>query len=649
MNYRPEYRHRWTTKSYYTQLRIDPLPPERAEELLRALIGEDPSLEPLQRALIERTGGNPFFLEESLRTLIETGVLTGEPGRLRLTAPAASIQVPETVQAVLAARIDRQQPEDKRLLQTAAVIGKDVPFALLQAIADVPEEALQGAVSRLQAAEFLYEASLFPDLEYTFKHALTHDVAYGSLLQERRKILHGRVVEAIERVYANRLAEHTEHLAYHATRGELWVRAANYLRQAGQKASARSANRDAVAWFDQALEALAHVPQTEATRAQEIDLLVDLRNALLPLAEHDRMLAVVQQAAKLAEALNDERRVSTICSLLAFASLSAGQLNSAVEAGQRGLAIARELDDVALEAPANTYLGYAYTAQGEFQKAKQHLLRNMSILVGTRVRELYGLAAPPGVLSRMQLMMTHAEVGEFEDAFAVEQDSVKLAETIDQPFSTLLIFAAMGCAHAQKGDFGEAIPRCEVAERLTREWGLALMRPRSVSMLGYTYASTGRRDDALPLLEEGMELARRRPLGFGPPVQANWLGEGLLELGRMTDAERVTMHILTLATEAGARRDEAWALRLLGEIHFRSDGTGLAKAEQYFRQCLALSQERGMRPLVAHCHLGLGRVYRRTAREREASAELAYACALYRETAMQFYLQQAEAELEDLR
>src|SRR5262249_8642941 len=197
VNYRPEYQHGWGGKTFYTQLRLDPLPPASAAEVLQALLGDDPGLAPLTRLLIARTEGNPFFLEESVRILVETGVLVGKPGAYRLAQAVPTIQIPATVQAVLAARIDRLPPEDKRLLQTAAVIGTEVPFALLQAIADVPEEGLHRGLAHLQAAEFLYETHLFPERAFTFKHALTHEVAYGGLLQERRHALHARIVAAL--------------------------------------------------------------------------------------------------------------------------------------------------------------------------------------------------------------------------------------------------------------------------------------------------------------------------------------------------------------------------------------------------------------------------------------------------------------------
>ena len=281
VNYRPEYHHGWGSKTYYTQLRLDPLPPARADEVLQALLGDDPSLAPLKHLLITRTEGNPFFLEESVRTLVETSVLVGEPGAYRLAQALPTIQVPATVQAVLAARIDRLPPEEKRLLQTAAVIGTEVPLPLLQAIAELPEDALHRGLAHLQAAEFLYETRLFPEREYTFKHALTHEVAYSSVLLERRRVLHARIVEALEALAGDRRAEQVERLAHHALRGEVWDKALAYGRQAGEKALARSAHREAVGYFEQALSALPHLPETRDTCEQAIDLRLALRSALL--------------------------------------------------------------------------------------------------------------------------------------------------------------------------------------------------------------------------------------------------------------------------------------------------------------------------------------------------------------------------------
>ena len=312
VNYRPEYQHGWGSKTYYAQLRLDPLPPASADAFLQALLGDDPGLEALKPLLIARTAGNPFFLEESVRTLVETGVLVGERGAYRLAQALASIQVPATVQAVLAARIDRLPPEEKHLLQTAAVIGHEVPLPLLHAIADVPEADMQRGLAHLQAAEFLYETQLFPERELMFKHALTHEVAYGSLLQERRRVLHARIVEALEALAAERLSEQVERLAHHAVRGEVWDKAVTYCQQAGARAYDRAAFREAVAAFEQALQALAHLPEDGDTRVLAIDLRLALGGPLTRLGEHGRRLALLGEAETLARALDDRARLGRV-------------------------------------------------------------------------------------------------------------------------------------------------------------------------------------------------------------------------------------------------------------------------------------------------------------------------------------------------
>ena len=345
VNYRPEYQHAWGSKTSYTQLRLDPLPPASADALLQALVGDDPSLAPLTRLLIARTEGNPFFLEESVRTLVETGALVGAPGAYRLAQSLPTIQVPATVQAVLAARIDRLPPEDKRLLQTAAVIGTEVPFPLLQAIGEVPEEALHRGLDHLQAAELLYETRLFPEREYTFKHALTHEVAYGGLLQERRRVLHGRIVEVLEALAAERLAEQVDRLAHHAVRGEVWDKAVTYCQQAGARAYDRAAFREAVAAFEQALQALAHLPEHGDTRVLAIELRLALGGALRALGEYGRCLALLGEAEALARALDDRARLGRVLARMADVLRLMGDFDGAMAAGQQAFELAAALGD----------------------------------------------------------------------------------------------------------------------------------------------------------------------------------------------------------------------------------------------------------------------------------------------------------------
>ena len=648
VNYRPEYQHGWGSKTYYTQLRIDPLPAESADALLQALLGTDAGLGPLKQLLIGRTQGNPFFLEESVRTLIETKGLAGERGAYRLATALPSIQVPATVQAVLAARIDRLPADEKRLLQAAAVIGEEVSFALLQVIADLPEEALRRGLAHLQAAEFLYEASLFPDLEYTFKHGLTYQVAYGSLLQERRRALHGRILEAIERLYPDRLAEQVERLAHHALRGEVWEKALRYLRQAGAKAVARSALREAVACFEQALGALHHLPEDRDTLEQAIDLRVELRQVLYPLGELDRLFDYLHEAETLARALDDQRRLGRVSASMAYYFWAAGDPDRAIESGQRALEIAEALGDFPFRIDANFRLGQAYHSLGDYRRALECFGRNVASLQGELVRKRFGMPGLPSVLSRGWLVRCFAELGEFAEAIAPGEEAVRIAEAVDHPVSLINAYGHSGSLYRRKGEFPKAIPLLERGLGVCQAWHILILFPRIASDLGYAYALGGRVAEALPLLEQAAERDASMRLVADQSIRVAYLSEAYLLAGRMDDAIRFARRALELSRNHKERGHEAWALRLLGEIASRSDPSDVDTAEGHYRQAMAVTGELGMRPLLAHCQLGLGKLYRRTGDRAKAGEHLTAAATMYREMDMGFWLAQAEAELKEL-
>jgi Predicted ATPase len=276
VTYRPEYRHDWTGKSYFSQVRLLPLGGDAAERLLESLIGNDRSLEVLRRELVARTEGTPLFAEEIVRALEEAGALSGRPGHYGLGRSLATFEIPSTIQAVIAARIDRLLPNCKHLLQVASIIGRDVPLTLLKQVAGLPEDALDEALAGLQSAEFLYETRLFPDVEYSFKHALTHEVAYGSVLRDRRRAIHIEIVQTIENLTHDRIDEQVERLAHHAVKGRLWDRAVQYLYRAASKAIQRSAHRQAIAFLSQGIELIPKAsryprPTADRTRLPEGD------------------------------------------------------------------------------------------------------------------------------------------------------------------------------------------------------------------------------------------------------------------------------------------------------------------------------------------------------------------------------------------
>jgi predicted ATPase/class 3 adenylate cyclase len=648
VNYRPEYQHGWGRKTYYTQLRLDPLPPANADELLHALLGDDPSLAPLKPFLIARTEGNPFFLEESVRTLVETGVLVGEPRAHRLVVPLQGMPVPATVQAVLAARIDRLAPEEKWLLQTAAVLGTDVPFTLLRAIADVPEAALHRGLAHLQAAEFLYETRLFPEPEYTFKHALTHEVAYGSLLQERRRGLHARLVEALETLAPDRGTEgasgrspdQVERLAHHAVRGEVWDKAVSYCQQAGARAYDRAAFREAVAFFEQALQALEHLPEPNNTRGLAIELRLALGGSLFALGEYGRHRALLGEAEALARALDDRARLVQVLAGIARVLRNTGDLDGAMAAGQQALELAAELGDSALQIQAAYFLGQTNFAIGDFGRAAELLRWN----VEAADWESDTLSTDVRITSRAWLAWTLSALGAFAEGRRHGEEALRLATLAGRGTTPITAHSYLGHLYLAQGDLEHAIRVLDQGLALCRASGNRSTLRAMAASLGYASALQGRLAEGRALLEEAISESIRTGARQSPHRVA-WLSEVCRLAERGEEAGQHARQALALARQQKARGDEAHALHQLGVVHAHANPPDIEQAEAHYRQALALAEALGMRPLMAHCHLGLGTLYAQLGRQEPARTELSAAIELYRSMAMTFWLPQAEAAL----
>jgi tetratricopeptide (TPR) repeat protein len=644
VNYRPEYEHRWGSKSVYSQLRLDPLPADSASELLAAFLGPGPGLEPLTQLLVKR--GNPFFLEETLRSLIESGALVGERGAYRLTRPVKSLQVPATVQAILAARIDRLPSQEKQLLQAASAIGKDVPCALLAAIAEQPEEALQSGLAHLQEAEFLYEKRVFPDLELTFKHALTHETTYGGLLHDVRKRRHAQIVAATERLYRDRLGEHIEWLANHAMRGQLWDAAVRYSRQAGTRALNRSAAREAFAAFEQARLALQELPESAEQTRQLIDLCFDQRNALVSLGEFSKLGEVVGEARMLSERLGDERRLACAHGYLALQYGILGEHARAIDAGEQAQAIAASVGDVVLHANANYYLGLALWYAGNPLRAVGPPRAAVALVKDLAPSERFGLVAPPGVLVRFVLALVLAELGEFSEAIAAGEEGLRIAQVAGYPYSEVLARWSFGFALMRRGDFPAAIAVLEPGLALCRNLEIRFALPYFAAFLGFSYVRSDREGKGVELLEEAAEANRAMQIHGHRSLFLLLLAEAYLASGRIEEARESAKEVVALASNYPAQSWELWGIKLLGDIDSH-ELTDASQAKDCYRQVVSLANGLGMRPLLAHGHLGLGTLQAKTGQTEDARVQLHLAMAHYQAMRMHFWVNRAEMTLRE--
>ena len=648
INYRPGYTHNWADKTYYTQLRVDPLPSTGAEELLQHLMGNNQDLAPLKELLIKRTEGNPFFVEESVRSLVETGILAGEKRAYRPGLKIDSITIPSTVQSVVADRIDRLPIEEKHLLQMVAVIGVIVPFRLLRAVAELSDEELYGRLARLLAAEFIYEINLFPALEYSFKHALTSEIVYGALLRERRTYLHARIVGALEEVAGDNLHDHIEALAHHALRGELWDKAVAYLRQAGAKAMSHSALVEALANYGRALEAVEHVPDSREKLKMQIDLHLDSRNVLFLMGDLPRVAQHLHQAESLAETLGDQQRLARVLNFLNSYYGLAGDPERAIQIGQRTLKLAGIREDRALNVVTHYYLGAAYNKTGQYNEAIKVLQHGMRSIDGELRHERFGTTVVLSVICRSHLVQCLAATGRFSEGVRHGEEGVQIGEEVNDPVSLVHMNCSLGVLFLFRGEFEKAIAILERSLRISHSANVPVYVPYAASRLGAAYAHSGRVSEALRYLEDGVEnLAAAGRVAF-LSLSTVWLSEGYLLCGRLDEANAVANRALDLSRNHKERGHEAWALKMLGDIALHREASQTEQAEAYYRQAFAVSDALGMQPLQAHCKFGLGNAHALMRAWDEARAELAAAAELYRSMGMTFWFNRGEAALRNM-
>jgi tetratricopeptide (TPR) repeat protein len=461
--------------------------------------------------------------------------------------------------------------------------------------------------------------------------------------------VHARIVEAIETQHRDRLGEHIERLAHHAVGGELRDKAVDYLRQAGGKAAARSALQEARAWFEQALSILDPLPESQATLERGFEIRLELRPVLVLLGEVRRTLERLREAETLAEKLNDDRRRGRVYAFMTTTHSHLGELDEALVAGTQALEIAGRLGDSRLRILTTTYLEQAHYYRGDYERVVELATDNLAALPAAWVYESFGSALPTSIFDRYWLVRGLAELGRFAEAAQYEAETLRLAEPTHHASTVGLAYVAAGLAHLLKGDWTQARSLIEHAIAVLRTGNIVLSLPHAVAFSTWVLAQVGEASEALTRLREGEELLERQAArGFVDQHGADYhsLGRAGLLLGRLDEARDLGDRAVKYSPSHPGYA--AHALHLLGDIATHPDRFDAESGEAHYRKALALAEPRGMRPLVAHCHLGLGKLYRRTGTREHAREHVTTAAAMYREMDMQFWLEQAEAEMREL-
>jgi class 3 adenylate cyclase/DNA-binding winged helix-turn-helix (wHTH) protein/predicted ATPase len=658
VNYRPEYQHGWGNKTAYTQLRLDPLPLGRAEELLQALLGNDSGLQSLKRRLIERTEGNPFFLEESVWALAETKALVGERGAYRLAQTLPSIQVPATVQAVLATRIDRLPPEDKRLLQAAAVIGRDVPFPLLQAIAEGPEEALRRSLAHLQGVEFLYELHLFPEHFYTFKHALTQEVAYQSLLQRTRKQYHQQIAQVLIERFPDTVATRPELLAHHYTAAGLSAQAVPYWQRAGQRALEHSAYAEAIQHLTTGLHLLAPLPEAPARAQQELDLQLALGPALI--ATKGRAAPEVEQtyarARVLCQQLGDTPRLFPALLGLSRFYQNRGALPVARELGAQldRLAQGEATPTAGLE--AQDVYGTTLFFLGEYAAARAHLESDIALIDPVAPR---ALALHHGIAPEVRCLAVAANalwcLGYPAQARRRSQEALALAQELVHPHSLAVSQHSLAVSqhfaaflHQRCREAPAVQARAEALLSLATAQGFPLYVGYGTCWRGWALAAQGQGEAGLAQLRQGMAAVLAMGQELSRPLCLTLLAEAAGHAGQAAEG----LHLLAeaLAAFAESKRGDLLpeAHRLRGEALLRQAIPDAAQAAACFQQALTIARRQQAKSWELRAAMSLSRLWQQQGQRAEAYALLAPLYDWFTEGFDTADLQEAKALLQDL-
>ncbi len=638
LTYRRDYDAGWLAHRQRLELDLDGLSPTATRQMITSLLGDDPSLAELKEELPRRSGGNPLFIEECVRSMVDAGDLAGRPGNYQLGARHAPRTIPPTVRGVLAARIDRLTRADKYVLQTLAAVGESASIALLERACALPPDELRMSLRRLEWAGLLVERANASALTYEFKHSLTQAVAYDTLLTGRRQELHLGILAALSG------SGDPSVLARHAVQGEAWDRAVPYLRDAGRVAAAQFATREAVDYFKRALEVLTRLPQTRQSRELAFDIYCDLRNALVLLGDHQRLLNVLESARTLAEGLDDERRLVQILSFLSNYYGNVGNSDLALETGERVLALGERLGDLTARIVGNMSLGEIHRTLGNYARARDYLSRVVELLGTEPEQEYFGQVGLPAVRARSHLAWTLAELGEFETARSVAAEGLRVAEASRHSYSLCHACLAVGGVRMRIGEFEAAVT--VLARGLAASERVPLLRPPIAADLGVAHARCGRIAEGLAHLDAAVEGATAMGRLSRLPLLLVKCGEIHLLAGEKAQAERLATDALALAAEQKERGNEAYARHLFAEIRAASESAS-THAQREFMTALTLAAELGMQPLVAHCYAGLGRLQAHRGDMIPAAEHFATAASMYRALGMHYWWSRLERDVAD--
>ena len=645
--YRPEYSASWGNWSHHTPIVLKALDQLNCENIIKSIWNIDHVPREIIALVHELTGGNPFFVEEISSELIESGNVQVSDRQVVLKRFLDNLSLPNTVQAVIRARLDRLDRWTRESLGLASVIGREFARKILEQISDSTER-LSESLETLKNLELIQQIRIIPEEEYLFKHVITQEVTYETLLKQKRKELHSLVAQAIEELYADRLEEFYEMLAFHYWRAEVWSCAYRYNREAGLKAQSLSAYIETLSYLEAALEALKNLPRTRNHFEQEIDLRFNIRSALFPLGKHEDWADHIRKAELRAREISDNARLANCHNYLSSYHFICGRHKEAIRVGEAGLRLAESAGDFSVEVTTKYHLGLPLFYSGQIERAVELHREVAKQLSGPAALERHGLSGVPSVLSRGFLAWWLSELGEFEEAEMYSQQGIELAGKVRNHYNTAFMQASSGLNYLRRGELNTALEFLQKANSLVRVADIRSIFSFVSSSLGYTYLLTGRPDDALPILEEAVKPQNLDSSILSSVYPMTALSEAFRLNGQLAKAFETAEEALRIFRKTEERCFGAWTLLVMAKIQSEYGSDQIEQAKQTYCQAIELAENLKMRPLLAHCSLELGQFYTRNGENEKARSELMKASDLFRSLGMRLWQPKVDAMLNDV-
>ncbi len=644
--YRPEFVHTWGAKSYHNQVNLNRLSNRETLAMAAHILGSEVIGGDLEELILQKTEGIPFFVEEFLKSLKDLEMIEWRDSGYYLAKDIQEVAIPSTIQDVIMARVDALSEGAKNVLQTGSAIGREFSCELIKRVTGVPQPEITSHLSALRDSELLYERGIFPQATYIFRHSLTQEVAYGSLLEKRKQEIHGRVAVAIEELYPERIVELYEMLAYHYSRSENLEKAYQYLKLSGDKATLSYSYPEAIWFYREAINVLSKLPETDENKRRGIQVRLSMGEVMHFVADRGEALHIMHEGERLAKDLGDEKSLARVYSHIGMHHLMQGDGMLGLKYSESAFQEGEKTGDVELLTPLGWNLSSSYVETGDFYKVVEVVPKVIDLLEKTQ-RECEYFGTPYNTYSPICANCGYAMgmLGRFEEGIALCEKGLRPALELNAPISLGWVEFMYGWLFIAKGDGASTLQHLQKSIPYMEETAFIPLLGHAWAGLGWGYYFLGELDKALEYMEKGFQIQSDGGLTHQLSRYRYSMSTVHLDLGNLEQAQSWMEGAAEVAHNNLEKHIEADSRITLGRVLGKADRSQAEKAEESILQGIGILDELKLRPSASLGHFFLGELYADTGEKAKALETLKKAEAEFKEMGMDYWLRRTQEVL----